>query len=207
MFFPVGGVLGKCADQYGAVTGASPPLWPDLPSLAFGGSTIALTISAKIVAASTTNARPSGLLRNRTLSIPGLSDAPCPTSAAVPLRMARIFDFVRCRTEPILIRLSSPGQGTKPDIIGHNRAFVASSTVRRGVPWHKARPVLHSVVWIRGRRLLPSSDGMRGLSGGGRKRPPCRCIAFPDAPRDAFSLMRVSWTCGSALPRPCAAQL
>ena len=107
----------------------------------------------------------------------------------------------------ILVRPSSAGQGTRPDIIGHNRAFVIYLPVRRGVQWHKARPVLRSGAWIRGRRLLPSSDGMRGLSGDGRRKAPCRCIAFPEPPRDVSSPMRVSWTCGSALPRPCGPRL
>lgn len=108
--------------QCRAVTGASRPPSPGLTWLPFGGSTIALTISTRIVAASTTSTRPSGLPRNRALSLPGQERPPCCICAADPFRMARIGDFARCRTDGILVRLCPRKQGTQPDTTGHNWA-------------------------------------------------------------------------------------
>ena len=120
--------------------------------------------------------------------------------------MARTGDSGRCRAG---LYLSGFLPGAR-DTTGHKRAkpgIHRSFTVRLGVEWHKARPVTWTVVWIRGRRLLPSSDGTRGPYGGGRRTAPCRCTAFPAGPKAGSSPTSVSSANGSALPRPCGPQL
>jgi hypothetical protein len=99
----------------------------------------------------------------------------------------------------VLIRLSSPGQGTKPDINGCYRTFRHSSNVRRGVPRHEARPIIQSVVWIRGRKLLPPSDC--GLQSTHRKPHPNHLSNLRSGPCASWCVpcnaegLRLSWDC------------
>jgi len=93
-----------------------------------------------------------------------------------------------------------PGQGTKPDINGCYRTFRHSSNVRRGVPRHEARPIIQSVVWIRGRKLLPPSDC--GLQSTHMKPHPNHLSNLRSGPCASWCVpcnaegLRLNWNCG-----------
>lgn len=143
-------------------------------------------------------ARASGVLRNRALAVPGsLRATGCTSRAAVPLRVAQIGDSVRCRTDGILARLGFRGNRQNRTQSGMT-GLSAIIWLSLRLSWDKTRPMQQIVVWIRGRRSPPSSDGTRGLSGGGRRKARCRCIECQGVPRGECSRTWTSWTFGSA---------